>query len=93
MLFSAGSSHKHIVMLFLVTTILSFNKISGLFNFSVAHFNCTFEQRLQSKMEKVPMSIQREKSRKDTAGSEKLVSTIAALASAKKGDRTRCLEG
>ena len=93
MLFSAGSSHKHMIILLLVTTIFNLCENYRYFNLSVAYFDCTFEQWLQSKIEKVPMSIQGEKSRRDTASSGKLVSTIAALASAKKMDGTRCPEG
>ena len=42
-----------------------------------------------NKIEKVPRGIQGEKSSKDTTSSRKVVSTIGALASPKKGDGTR----
>ena len=54
----------------------------------------TFPWRVSlSKIEKVPRGIQGDKSRKDTASSGKLVSTIGALASPKKRDGIWCPEG
>ena len=48
---------------------------------------------VSKQIEKVPRGIQGEKSSKDMASSGNLVSTIAAHASLKKGDETRCTEG
>ena len=50
-------------------------------------------KRNTEQIEKVPRSIQGEKSSKDMASSRNLVSTIGAQASLKKGDGTRCPEG
>ena len=47
----------------------------------------------RSKIEKVPRDIRGEKSSKDMASSRNLVSTIAAQASLKWEDGTRCPEG
>ena len=44
---------------------------------------------VMNKIEKVPRGIQGEKSSKDTTSTGKVVSTIGALASPKKGDGTR----
>ena len=47
----------------------------------------------QSKIEKASRGIQGEKLRKDTASMLKLVLTIGAKASPKRGDGTMCPEG
>ena len=60
-------------------------KLLAVFILSIYDKQYGFGFPIVSKIEKVPRGIQDEMSRKDTANSVKLVSTIGALASPQKG--------